>query len=128
MGDVAAIDGAIPEAAHHLLGRDIAPELGNVAFVAALVDRDRLAVFFAPQRREIGPRALDARMGDAGMVVVIKGEAIVHAEEVPKGIIVRRDVDEPIPIRHGLGWHQVIFIGHRPPDIGECRQPRHEIF
>ena len=43
VADVAAADGALPEAAHQLLAGDVAPALVDVALVGALVDDDRLA-------------------------------------------------------------------------------------
>jgi hypothetical protein len=39
-----------PEAVHHLLRREVAPPLRDVALVAALVDDDRLPVPLAPLR------------------------------------------------------------------------------
>ena len=48
VADVAAADGALPEAAHQLFAGDVAPALVDVALVGALVDHDRLAPVLAP--------------------------------------------------------------------------------
>ena len=60
MPDIAAADGAFPEAAHQFLAAQIAPALVDVTLVAAFVDDDGLAVCVPPFSGVLGGSTLRA--------------------------------------------------------------------
>src|SRR5438105_753556 len=67
VSDVAAVNRTLPEPAHHLLGSDVAPAVGDIAFVAAFVDHHRLAVLLAPLGDARQIRMLDALVSDPAL-------------------------------------------------------------
>ena len=86
VADVRAGDRALPEAVDHLLGRQVAPALLDVALVLHLVEDDRLAVHVAVQHRPAevrdGRAVLDARVRHPRLVVVVEQPAVVDRAQV----------------------------------------------
>src|SRR5579872_3209956 len=46
---------------------------------------------------------------------------------MPMRVGLAHDIDETVPVRWRLGRHEVVLVGHRPPDIGKGGETANEI-
>ena len=58
-------------------------------------------------------------MDDSRLGVIIPLATVVNTAHPLVWVGLAYDLEEAIPVRILLGWHNVIFIGQRPPDIAE---------
>ena len=61
--------------------------------------------------------ALNAAVSDPRFVVVIKLATIVDATQVLDRVVGLYDAEETIPVLFGFGFHKVVFVCERPPDV-----------
>src|SRR6266516_4007086 len=102
----------------------------NVALVATFIDDDRLSELLAPDSclPHVQPSSgLDAQVRHPWLRVVIKRKAVVDRAEVLVGIVLLDDAEEAIPVGHGFVLHEIILVGHRPPDIAIGGESGHYI-
>ncbi len=132
VADVAAAERAEPEPLGHLPRGQVAPALRDVALVLAFVVDDRLAILLAEPHAAVHVGGLQAGMRDPGLGVVVPFAAVVNAAQPLVRVLLLEDGEEPVPVlpllvaAMALGplGHEIVFVGQRPPDVAEGREPR----
>ena len=118
MGAVPAGSIAPPEAAHHLLTGNAAPQIGEVPFIAAFVNDHRLLVFPDPTGDLRQGFGLQAGMGDVGARVIPEAHAVVVRQQMMIRVVVRHVFLDFLPVGQGFNIHvDVVLVGQAPPDI-----------
>ena len=124
----AAADIAAPEAPNHLLTGYASPDMRQVAFVAAFINDDGLAVFAQITRNFRQHPSLDGGMGHVFSFEVPEAEAIMAGQQVMIRIAGGDKGFERLPVRKRFLRHtQVVFIGQRPPDFRHGGQAAEQI-
>ena len=124
----AAADIAAPEAPNHLLTGYASPDMRQVAFVAAFIDDDGLAVFAQITRNFRQHPSLDGGMGHVFSFEIPEAEAIMAGQQVMIRIAGGDKGFERLPVRKRFLRHtQVVFIGQRPPDFRHGGQAAEQI-
>lgn len=127
MGAVTSGRNDSPKPAHHFLPGDAAPELREIALIAALVYDHRLAESSPPFGNPGQLPGLYGGVGDIGTGGVPKSEAVVIGEQMPVRVVRRHKCLNflLIPGRHMV--EQIVFVGQAPPDVGKRAEAAQEI-
>ena len=119
--DIGAAHDSPPEAFDQLLASQPRPAFVRISFVDHFVEDHRLlrevAVRVDPTVIEHRGAVLDAGMGDPWLaMIVIDVELVDRAQSVVR-IGGDQHLEQMIPVGDSLSLHDVVFIGHRPPDV-----------
>src|ERR1035438_856886 len=112
-----ALHQRLPEVPDQPLSRNIAPSLGNVSLVSALVEHYRLRVLADIHRSIVWHIVLHAYVADPRLGVVEEDLLLVDRAHVLVGIIHRNNLAKALKVRLLLGLVVIPLIRQRPPHM-----------
>ena len=127
VGAVRAAGTASPEAPHHFLAADAAPEVGQIALIAAFVDDHGLFVFPDPAGDFGQPLGLQAGVGDVFPGVIPETHAVVIGQKMMEGVVSGHIFLDLLPIGQGFFHVQIVLVGQAPPDAGPGGQAAQQV-
>ena len=107
-----------PESRRHLPAGNGPPELGQVSFIAALIDQNRLPGLLDALSRACQTLGLNGCMGDILPAVIPDRQTVMTAQHVMIRIMGGHKLLDLLIVLHAHVAAQIILIGKTPPEHG----------
>src|SRR4029077_947986 len=127
MADIRACNGSLPKSEGEFFSGEVAPTFWDISFVFDFVEDDRFPIGVAIKDGARGVldrgAVLDAGVCNPGTGVIEQLFAVVNGEEVMIRVGGGNNLAKAFEIFLALFFHEIVFVGKRPPHIAIGSEP-----